>query len=112
MLSPALVEVVFFSEIFPIERLPGHIDFLGRFSGPDGPLLPEMVDMYLNSTVFRRGGEISTWDNTDIRAAVEETDNCWRYYYRCKLPRETGQSVILNAQITVGLHHVRLSLTA
>jgi len=41
--------------------------------GPNGPLLPEIVDMYPNVTVVRRSGEINAWDNPDFRAAVKAT---------------------------------------
>lgn len=41
--------------------------------GPNGPLLPEIAEMYPNATIVRRGGEINAWDNADFRAAVKAT---------------------------------------
>lgn len=104
---------VFVSCQLLMERLPyGQSP---RAEGPNGPLLPEIVDMYPNATIVRRGGEINAWDNADFRAAVKATGKkqvivggittdvsrftCRGYGY-----------VILNSKIVTGLHHVRFSL--
>jgi len=41
--------------------------------GPNGPLIPEIAEMYPNVTVVRRPGEVNAWDNADFRAAVKAT---------------------------------------
>ena len=74
--------------------------------------------MYPNVTVIRRGGEINAWDKADFRAAVEATGKKQVIVGGIAtdvshLARETPlRSVILNAQTTAGLHHVRISLLA
>jgi len=41
--------------------------------GPNGPLPKEILEMYPNSTLIKRQGEVDAWDNADFRAAVEAT---------------------------------------
>ncbi|KAL2851102.1 Isochorismatase-like protein [Aspergillus pseudoustus] len=41
--------------------------------GPNGQMLKEILDMYPNTTVIRREGEVNAWDNADFRAAVAAT---------------------------------------
>jgi hypothetical protein len=41
--------------------------------GPNGPLPQEVLDMYPDSTIVMRQGEVDAWDSADFRAAVEGT---------------------------------------
>ncbi|KAL3482926.1 Isochorismatase-like protein [Aspergillus germanicus] len=41
--------------------------------GPNGQMLKEILEMYPNTTLIRRQGEVNAWDNPDFRAAVEAT---------------------------------------
>ncbi|KAG0303214.1 hypothetical protein BGZ99_002739 [Dissophora globulifera] len=41
--------------------------------GPNGPLMPEILEMFPNSTVIARHGEVNAWDNPDFHAAVAKT---------------------------------------
>ncbi|WIA16821.1 hypothetical protein OEZ85_013759 [Tetradesmus obliquus] len=41
--------------------------------GPNGPLLPEIREMFPNATLINRPGEINAWDNTDFVNAVKAT---------------------------------------
>jgi hypothetical protein len=74
--------------------------------------------MYPNVTVVRRIGEINAWDNADFRAAVEATGKKQMIVGGIATDvshpaRETPpRFMILNAQKTAGLHHVRGSLPA
>jgi len=40
-------------------------------SGPNGPLMPELVEVATNATYVPRKGEISAWDNEDFRKVVK-----------------------------------------
>lgn len=85
------------------------------FSGPNGPLLPEIAAMYPNVTIVRRGGEINAWDNADFRAAVKATGKGQVIVGGITTDvshpaREPPGWVILNAKTVTGLHHVRFSL--
>jgi len=40
------------------------------FAGPNGPLPQEILDMYPNSPLVQRHGEVDAWDNEEFRAAV------------------------------------------
>lgn len=42
-------------------------------TGPNGPLLQEILDLHPDAPVIRRPGQISAWDNEDFRAAVKAT---------------------------------------
>ncbi|KIK69429.1 hypothetical protein GYMLUDRAFT_237223 [Collybiopsis luxurians FD-317 M1] len=42
-------------------------------TGPNGPLIPEVIAMHPNAPYIKRQGEINAWDNADFRAAVEAT---------------------------------------
>ncbi|KAK4569324.1 hypothetical protein LTR86_003086 [Recurvomyces mirabilis] len=42
-------------------------------AGPNGPLPKEILEMYPNTSVIRRPGEVNAWDNADVRAAVKAT---------------------------------------
>lgn len=39
--------------------------------GPNGPLLPEIRNMFPNAPLIRRPGEINAWDNTEFVKAVK-----------------------------------------
>ena len=39
-------------------------------SGPNGPIMPELVEAATNATFVPRKGEVSAWDNEDFRKAV------------------------------------------
>ena len=83
--------------------------------GPNGPLLPEIGDMYPNVTVVRRGGEINAWDNADFRAAVKATGKKQVIVGGIttdvsRFSRKGYEYVMLNPKIVTGLHHVRFSL--
>jgi nicotinamidase-related amidase len=41
--------------------------------GPNGPLPKEILDMYPNSPLIKRQGEVDAWDNADFRNAVQAT---------------------------------------
>jgi nicotinamidase-related amidase len=41
--------------------------------GPNGPLLPEIRNMFPNAPLIRRPGEINAWDNTEFVKAVKAT---------------------------------------
>lgn len=41
--------------------------------GPNGPLMPELLEMFPNSPVIYRPGPISAWDDPNFVAAVEAT---------------------------------------
>ncbi|KAF5381148.1 hypothetical protein D9757_009431 [Collybiopsis confluens] len=42
-------------------------------TGPNGPLIPEIVAMHPDAPYIKRQGEIDAWDNADFRAAVKAT---------------------------------------
>lgn len=42
--------------------------------GPNGPLLPELVDMLKDAPIIHRGGEINAWDDPKFVEAVKKTD--------------------------------------
>jgi nicotinamidase-related amidase len=42
-------------------------------TGPNGPLPKEFLEMYPNSPIVRRQGEVNAWDNPEFRAAIEAT---------------------------------------
>jgi len=41
--------------------------------GPNGPLMPEILEMFPNVTVVDRHGEVNAWDNPEFRTAVKKT---------------------------------------
>lgn len=41
--------------------------------GPNGPLMPELKEMFPNAPYIPRPGQINAWDNEDFVAAVEKT---------------------------------------
>lgn len=41
--------------------------------GPNGPIIPELVDMHPNAPIIKRPGQINAWDNEDFVAAVKKT---------------------------------------
>ncbi|MDR2893291.1 MAG: hydrolase [Deltaproteobacteria bacterium] len=41
--------------------------------GPNGPLLPEIVQMFPNTPIIHRPGQINAWDNKDFVDAVKKT---------------------------------------
>ncbi|OTG84471.1 hydrolase [Acinetobacter sp. ANC 5054] len=41
--------------------------------GPNGPLVPELVDMFPDSPFIARPGQINAWDNDDFVQAVKAT---------------------------------------
>jgi nicotinamidase-related amidase len=41
--------------------------------GPNGPLLPEIVEAFPDAPIIRRPGQINAWDNEDFVNAVEQT---------------------------------------
>ncbi|KAL4976900.1 Isochorismatase-like protein [Aspergillus desertorum] len=41
--------------------------------GPNGQMLKEILEMYPNTTVVRRRGEVNAWDNEEFRNAVKAT---------------------------------------
>lgn len=42
-------------------------------TGPNGPIMPELLAMYPSAPVIRRPGQISAWDNDDFVDAVKAT---------------------------------------
>ena len=42
-------------------------------TGPNGPILQELLDLHPNAPVIRRPGQISAWDNEEFVAAVKAT---------------------------------------
>ncbi len=42
-------------------------------SGPNGPLMPELTEIFPDVKVIRRKGEINAWDDPDFKKAVENT---------------------------------------
>ncbi|KAL4924220.1 putative isochorismatase family hydrolase [Aspergillus undulatus] len=41
--------------------------------GPNGAMLKEILEMYPNTTLIRRQGEVNAWDNEEFRRAVQAT---------------------------------------
>ncbi|MCC5848217.1 MAG: hydrolase [Verrucomicrobia bacterium] len=41
--------------------------------GPNGPLVPELKEIFPDAPYIARPGQINAWDNEDFRAAVEAT---------------------------------------
>ncbi|HMR31116.1 MAG TPA: isochorismate family cysteine hydrolase YcaC [Geminicoccaceae bacterium] len=41
--------------------------------GPNGPLVPELVEMFPDAPFIHRPGQINAWDNEDFVAAIEAT---------------------------------------
>lgn len=41
--------------------------------GPNGPLLPELIEKFPNAPLIARPGQINAWDNEDFVAAVKAT---------------------------------------
>ncbi|KAJ8077817.1 hypothetical protein AAF712_011450 [Marasmius tenuissimus] len=42
-------------------------------TGPNGPMLKEVLDMHPEAPLIKREGEVNAWDNSDFRAAVKAT---------------------------------------
>jgi nicotinamidase-related amidase len=42
-------------------------------SGPNGPLMPDLIEVFPDIKVIRRKGEINAWDDPDFKKAVENT---------------------------------------
>src|SRR5687768_14518900 len=42
-------------------------------SGPNGPLMPELKEMFPDAPYIARPGQINAWDNEDFVAAIEKT---------------------------------------
>ena len=42
-------------------------------NGPNGPLVPELKDMFANAPYIARPGNINAWDNEDFVNAVQQT---------------------------------------
>jgi len=42
-------------------------------SGPNGPLIPELKEMFLSAPYIARPGNINAWDNEDFVSAVKQT---------------------------------------
>jgi len=42
-------------------------------SGPNGPLVPELKEMYPNAPYIARPGNINAWDNEDFVNAIKKT---------------------------------------
>ncbi|GLA29638.1 hypothetical protein AnigIFM63326_007546 [Aspergillus niger] len=83
--------------IGPLFNLPAVLTTSAQ-TGPNGPLPREILDMYPNSTIIKRPGEVDAWDNEDFRKAV----------------RATGRTQILLASIMTDVCtcHLALSLRA
>ena len=43
------------------------------FTGPNGPLPHEILEMHPGAPLIKRQGEVNAWDNADFRAAVKAT---------------------------------------
>src|SRR5690242_17595884 len=43
-------------------------------SGPNGPLVPELKEMFPDAAYIPRPGQINAWDNEDFVTAVKNTD--------------------------------------
>ncbi|KAF9920927.1 hypothetical protein FBU30_009113 [Linnemannia zychae] len=41
--------------------------------GPNGPLMPEILEMFPNTTIIARHGEVNAWDSPEFHAAVKKT---------------------------------------
>lgn len=41
------------------------------YTGPNGPLPQEILDMYPTAPLIMRQGEVDAWDNADFRNAVQ-----------------------------------------
>ncbi|EIM91437.1 Isochorismatase hydrolase [Stereum hirsutum FP-91666 SS1] len=64
-------------------------------TGPNGPLMKEITDMYPDAPFIRRLGEVDAWDNPDFQAAV----------------RATGKSQVIMAGITTDVCTTFLALS-
>jgi nicotinamidase-related amidase len=42
-------------------------------TGPNGPLIPELIKMFPNAPLIKRPGQINAWDNEEFVAAVKKT---------------------------------------
>ena len=42
-------------------------------SGPNGPTIKEILDLYPDAPLIRRPGQINAWDNAELREAVRAT---------------------------------------
>jgi nicotinamidase-related amidase len=42
-------------------------------TGPNGPIMQEILDLHPSALIIRRPGQISAWDNEDFVAAVKAT---------------------------------------
>lgn len=40
--------------------------------GPNGPIIPEIIEMYPDAPIIKRPGQISSWDNPEFVAAVKK----------------------------------------
>ncbi|WYZ41403.1 hypothetical protein EsH8_V_000298 [Colletotrichum jinshuiense] len=43
-------------------------------TGPNGPLPAEILELFPNSPIVKRPGEVNAWDNADVRAAIAATN--------------------------------------
>ncbi|KAF9934901.1 hypothetical protein FBU30_010168 [Linnemannia zychae] len=41
--------------------------------GPNGPLMPEILEMFPDAHIIARHGEVNAWDNREFHAAVKKT---------------------------------------
>src|SRR5690606_19203714 len=41
--------------------------------GPNGPLVPELIETFPNAPLIRRPGQINAWDNEDFVKAIKAT---------------------------------------
>ncbi|KAF9263794.1 Isochorismatase hydrolase [Marasmius fiardii PR-910] len=42
-------------------------------TGPNGPMLQELLDLYPDAPLIKREGEVNAWDNEEFRKAVKAT---------------------------------------
>jgi nicotinamidase-related amidase len=64
--------VVALAELGRLFKLPTVIT-TSAADGPNGPLLPELVQLLPEAPIIHRPGEINAWDNKDFVAAVKKT---------------------------------------
>ena len=46
---------------------------VNMYSGPNGPIPDEILDLYPDVPVIQRQGEINAWDNPDVKKAIKDT---------------------------------------
>jgi nicotinamidase-related amidase len=71
-------------------------------SGPNGPLVPELKEMFPSAPYIARPGNINAWDNEDFVNAIKKTGRKQLIIANDQLLRTGGQEIMPNKALTLG----------